>query len=122
MRSVGEGSSLWRVRVDLFAADDSGERVDRCTHAMDALLVNDEGVGSGVGVDQGTGITRRPVVGLSFWVRANDVGSAATTAVDAATRAGAAAGGVGPDLYDVVVIPENAVARPDDPGYPDMPD
>jgi len=67
--------------------------------------------------DQGTGIEGRPVVGLSFWVRADDVGEAARTALEAAQRAGAE-GGVGSDLYDVVVIP---VARADDPGYPPIP-
>lgn len=74
-----------------------------------------------VGGDQGLGVTGRPVVGLLFWVDADDVGEAATMAVRAARRTGAAHG-VGPDLYDVTVIPMEAVVRPGDPGCPAMPD
>jgi hypothetical protein len=110
--------------VDLFADDDAAYRVGACGPAMNSLLVNDEGPGPDqtCGVDQGVGIAQRPVIGLTFWVRADDVGTAAATAVSAAVRAGSLAGGVGPELYDVVVIPERAVAHPGDPLYPDMPD
>jgi hypothetical protein len=73
------------------------------------------------GADQGVGIARRPVIGLVFWVRADDVGDAARKAVAAARRAGEP-NGVGPELYDVTVIPDEAVARPGDPEYPSMPD
>jgi hypothetical protein len=78
-------------------------------------------VGGGVGADHGLGIEGRPVVGLTFWVRADDVGQAAKTAVESARRAGTESG-VGSELYDVVVIPDAAVAIPDDPRYPQMPD
>jgi hypothetical protein len=61
------------------------------------------------------------VVGLLFWVQADDVGEAARIAVDTARRAGAGCG-VGPELYDVTIIPLNAVVLPDDPQYPSMPD
>jgi hypothetical protein len=73
-----------------------------------------------VGGDQGDGATGRPVVGLTFWVRAEDVGEAAVRALDLARRAGENHG-VGPELYDVVVIPSAAVVSPDDPEYPHMP-
>lgn len=53
-------------------------------------------------------------------VRANDVGSGATTAVDNAHAAGTNTG-AGPELYDVVVIPADTVVRPRDVGYPTMP-
>lgn len=124
MRWVGAGSELWRVRVDLFAADGDGGRVRAAHEAIRAQLTASDGAPSRPGesaADQGTGIEGRPVVGLSFWVRADDVGQAATIAVETARRAGAASG-VGTDLYDVVVIPSAAVARPDDPAYPPMPD
>jgi hypothetical protein len=124
VRWVGNGSELWRVRVDLFAPDDDGGHVPAAHEALKRqLTASDEAVrGPGeTSADQGTGIARRSVVGLSFWVRADDVGEAARTAVDTAQRAGAEHG-VGTELYDVVVIPNAAVARPDDPGYPRMPD
>jgi hypothetical protein len=124
MRWVGEGSDLWRVRVDLFAEDASPARVKTASEAMLRQLPFDDGAGrpgGGVAADQGRGIEGRPVVGLTFWVRADDIGEAATTAVEAGRRAGTQSG-VGSDLYDVVVIPDTAVARPDDPTYPPMPD
>lgn len=121
MRWIGDGSDLWRVRVDLFAADDNGDRVSACARELDLLLAGGDGSGGGTGADQGLGIARHPVVGLLFWVRADDVGRAATLAVDTARLAGRSHG-VGPRLYDVTVIPEDAVALPRDPAYPEMPD
>lgn len=61
------------------------------------------------------------MLGLVFWVRADDVGRAASLAVDTARRAGGASR-VGTELYDVVVIPSTSVARRDDPAYAPMPD
>jgi hypothetical protein len=58
---------------------------------------------------------------MTFWVRADDVGAASETAVETARRAGANSG-VGPELYDVVVIPRTSVALPNAPHYPTMPD
>src|SRR5690242_14558855 len=112
----------WRVRVDLFADDHEGFRVDQCARALDALLVNDEGPGPdhGCGVDQGDGVADRPVIGLLFWVRADDVGGAATIAVSTVVRASSTVKGVGPDLYDVVVIPEHAVVMPGNRRYPHL--
>lgn len=68
-----------------------------------------EGHGHGYGVDEGIGVEGQPVVGLTFWVRAEDVGTAAMTAVDTARRAGAAAG-AGPDYYDVSLVPRSVIA------------
>ena len=124
MRWVGEGSDLWRVRVDLFAEDESPDRVRIASEAMLREVPFDDGVarpGGGVAADQGRGIEGRPVVGLTFWVKADDVGQAATTAVEAARRAGTASR-LGSDLYDVVLIPSAAVARADDATFPPMPD
>lgn len=121
MRWIGDGLNLWRVRVDLFAADDRGNRVSACATELDRLLIGDDGSGGGTGADQGLGVAGKPVVGLLFWVRADDVGSAAVLAVETARLAGRPHG-VGPRLYDVTVIPEDAVALPGDATYPEMPD
>jgi hypothetical protein len=124
MRWVGDGSELWRVRVDLFAPDREAARVAETHHALQLLLTASDDAARRPGeaaADQGTGIAGRPVIGLSFWVRADDVGQAARIAVETARRAGDDSG-VGNDLYDVVVIPNAAVARPNDPAYPPMPD
>jgi hypothetical protein len=51
------------------------------------------------------------VIGLVFWVRADEVGEAARLAVETARRAGAESG-VGPELYDVIVSPSTAVRHP----------
>lgn len=123
MRWAGEGSELWRVRVDLFAEDDSGDRVRAACESLVSYLSSDgePRTPGEVACDQGIGVEGRPVVGLLFWVRANDVGLAATTAVETASRAGVDCG-LGSELYDVVVIPEAAVASSNDPKYPLMPD
>jgi hypothetical protein len=124
MRWVGDGSELWRVRVDLLVPDREAVRVTEAHHALQRELTASDDAATRPGeaaADQGTGIAGRPVIGLSFWVRADDVGQAASIAVETACRAGANSG-VGTDLYDVVVIPNAAVARPDDPAYPPMPD
>lgn len=124
MHWAGQGSELWRVRVDLFAErrEPARRQVGDIAGRLKTLLTQNDGdAKTGIGVDQGTGATNRPVIGMSFWVRADDVGSAATTAIEIARRAGANEG-AGPDLYDVVVIPRDAVVLPDDPTYPRMPD
>jgi hypothetical protein len=124
MRWVGEGSHLWRVRVDLFVEPDDGAQVRAAHQALKRHLIFDDGEARRAGesaADQGIGVEGRPVVGLLFWVRADDVGLAAKTAVDTACRAGTESE-FGSELYDVVVIPSAAVANPDDPAYPRMPD
>jgi hypothetical protein len=124
MRWVGDGSELWRVRVDLFAPDREAVLVAQAHHALQRQLTASDDAATRPGevaADQGTGVAGRSVIGLSFWVRADDVGQAASIAVETARRAGADSG-IGNDLYDVVVIPNAAVARPDDPAYPPMPD
>jgi hypothetical protein len=61
------------------------------------------------------------VIGFTFCVRADDVGSAATTGLAVAQAAGPAAG-VGPEFYDVVVVPHSAVVVPLDEFDIPMPD
>lgn len=80
MRWAGEGRELWRVRVDLFAeVRDARRQVSGISRTLSRLLEGTDGdARSFVGVDQGTGAASHPVIGLLFWVRANDVGSAAT--------------------------------------------
>jgi hypothetical protein len=126
MRWAGQGAELWRVRVDLFAEPlerRQGDTVVTVAKHLKSLLTfrDDEPSGSDSGVDLGTGAATRSVVGLLFWVRADDVGAAAATALDIARQAGGVAG-VGPELYDVTVIPRAAVVLPGDPRYPRMPD
>lgn len=109
MRSVGHGLNLWHVRVDLIAPDADGRRVEPTAEALVALLTESDGDDRPMtSVDQGIGVEGQPVLSLSFWVRADDVGAAATRALQTATAAGAVAD-VGPQFYDVVVIPRTAV-------------
>jgi hypothetical protein len=124
VRWVGDGSELWRVRVDLFAPDPWSHHVPKAHQALQLELTETDGAARRPGdsaADQGLGIEGRPVIGLIFWVRADDVGQAAKLAVDTARQAGVASG-VGAELYDVVVMPEASVARRDDPTYPPQPD
>lgn len=114
MRYAGEGSRTWHVRVDLIAPDRDGSRVRPTADALGGLLQGShEGPGHGYGVDQGIGVEGQPVVGVTFWVRAEDIGAAAMTAVDTARRAGTAAG-AGPDYYDVSLMPRSVIVGPED--------
>jgi hypothetical protein len=112
------------VRVELFAEDGNAmHRIGASAVALEQLLPDDDGetlpgIGGDHGVDGGIGDARFPVVGFLFWVRADALGEAAETAVEFARRVGRWPG-AGPGLYKVVVLPEDAVARPDDPLYPE---
>ena len=126
MHWVGDGSELWRVRVDLFAPDSESGRVPAVHEALQCKLTETDGAARPWGdsaADQGRGIEGRPVIGLVFWVRADEVGPAASLAVETARRAGAESG-VGPELYEVVVLPSTSVRWPGegDPAYLPKPD
>src|SRR5437879_13745071 len=108
---AGDGRELWHARVDLIAPDGDAARVERAHRALLTLLTGDDGAAM-AGVDQGIGVEGQPVIGLSFWVRAGDVGSAATTALETARAAAASDGLAGPAYYDVVLVPEDAVVMP----------
>jgi len=123
MKLSGAGAERWRVRVGFLVAEGSVSKwIDRAAHGLDAVLEDDgeRRRGDGYYTDQGRGIEGRPVVGLLFWVKADDVGAAATEATRAARRA-LGDGGEELQLYDVTVIPEASVSWPDDPPYPGMP-
>ena len=125
VRWVGKGSERWRVRVDLVVETrDAHINSAAVARSLKALLTEQDGDlehGADVaGVDHGLGIEERPVVSMLFWVGADDVGDAARVAVETAVRAGVDHG-VGPELYDVTVIPRGAVASPAS-DYPYMPD
>jgi hypothetical protein len=64
-------------------------------------------------MDQGTGVEGQPVIGLVFWVRADDVGAAAVTALQTARLAGSVAD-VGPEYYDVSLVPRSAILVPEE--------
>jgi hypothetical protein len=123
---VGDGSELWRVRVDLFAPDSESSRVPATHQGLQRELTQTDGAAGLWGdsaADQGRGIEGRPVIGLVFWVRADEVGEAASLAVETARRAGAE-NGVGPELYDVIASPSTAVrhSAEGDPAYLPKPD
>jgi len=118
MRWVGTGTQLYRVRVDLFAADEASWRVSTVFATLKTLLIDGdrEFARGDCGADQGTGVAGEPVVGLGFWVRADDVGGAADIAL-ATARAAGAEHGAGPGFFGVTVVPREAVRMPDDPMY-----
>lgn len=125
MQWVGDGSKLWRVRVDLFAPDDDPGRVPTTHEALGRQLTETDGVPRRPGdwvADQGTGrVGDRPQVGLVFWVAADEIGQAATLAAETARRAGVESG-VGTELFDLSVSPYDAVADHYDDHYPQRPD
>jgi hypothetical protein len=122
---VGKGSELWRVRVDLIAPDHDNGRVPATHEALKRHLIETDGVARRPGdsvADQGIGREGdHPVVGLVFWLAADEIGQAATLAAETARRAGADSG-VGTELYDVVVTPHAAIADRYGDHYPRQPD
>ena len=123
MHWVGNGSQLWRVRVDLFALDGESDRVPAAHEALQHELTETDGAARPWGdsaADQGRGIEGDPVIGLIFWVRADEVGQAASLAVETARRAGTRSG-IGPDLFDVIVSPSTSVRHPNEGDHAYMP-
>jgi hypothetical protein len=123
VRWIGSGQELWRVRVDLLIDDARADSACVIAERLGLMLIADSepAAPSELGVDRGLGVTARPVLGLLFWVRANDVGDAATSAVGEA-RSAAAECRMAFELYDVTLIPEQAVVLPDVPLFPPLPD
>ncbi|MFZ6003497.1 MAG: hypothetical protein ACOYXM_06125 [Actinomycetota bacterium] len=122
MRWIGEGSELYSVRVDLIAPDDSGRWVSLLADALKEVLLFSNGTDrSLIGVDQGRGHEGDPVLGLTFMVRAGDIGEGARVAVDAATTAAERVGVTG-RVYDVVLVPEDTFLLPEEERDIPMPD
>jgi hypothetical protein len=122
---VGDGSELWRVRVDLIAPDHDSGRVLATHEALGRQLTKRDGVARKPGdwaADQGLGREGDPaVVGLIFWVAADEIGQAATLATETARRAGTESG-VGTELYDLAIFPHAAIADRYGDHYPQQPD
>jgi hypothetical protein len=115
------------VRVDLFAPDRDSGRVPVTHEALKHELTETDGAARPWGdsvTDQGRFFVEgRPFVGLVFWVRADEVGQAASLAVETARRAGEESG-IGPELFSVSVYPSTSVRHPGegDPAYMPKPD
>ena len=115
------------MRVDLFAAGGGSDRVPATHQALQRELTETDGAVRPWGdsaADQGRGIEGQPVIGLVFRVRADEVGQAASLAVETARRAGVETG-VGPELFDESVFPSTSVrwSGDGDPAYlPPQPD
>jgi hypothetical protein len=123
VRWVGAGEELWRVRVDLLVDEADADSFGAMAERLGSRLTGDnepEGPGE-LGIDHGLGVAARPVLGLLFWVRADEVGGAASSAVDAA-RSAAAECGMAFELYDITLVPEQAVVLLVDPLLPAIPD
>lgn len=73
---------------------------------------------TGISFDGGTGIAGKPVIGTLFWVAAATAGAAADLGVQIVAAAVRDAFQAEPSLYEVTVIPIEAVALPGDPYYP----
>jgi hypothetical protein len=119
---VGEGPELFSARVDLTAPDDDARWVRLVAASLMQRLPFSNGTGRAlIGVDQGRGHEDAPVVGLTFLLRATDFAGAARLAVETAVAAGADAGLTG-KVYDVVLVPEDALVLPEEERRIPMPD
>jgi hypothetical protein len=122
---VGDGSELWRVRVDLFAPDHDAGRVPVTDEALGRQLTETDGVARKPGdwvADQGLGREgERPGIGFVFWgIRRRDrIGGHAR---GQRRSPGGSGKRVGTEWYDVSIFPHAAIAdRYGDP-YPQQPD
>jgi len=111
--AVGVGESRWFVRVEQFVEGDSARLVGPSARKLNELLVEDPANPRG-GADQGTGMAS-PVVGLTFIVRADGPGEAATLAVQIARQA---LGDEERGLYGVTVIAERSAPEERPDGFP----
>lgn len=122
MRWIGQGAQLYSVRVDLIAPDDSSRWVTPVADALKARLPFSNGTERALaGVDQGRGHEGSAVVGLTFLLRADDLGAAASLAVETARAAGTDAGVAG-RVFDVVLVPEDSLVLPEAERLIPMPD
>jgi hypothetical protein len=117
MRAAGEGPDLYSVRVDLFTeVAEPNLVVSDCADALcDVLGIPRRKWQRGeIGVDRGIGTEGRPVIGFLFWVRGDDIGSAARTAL-ATARAAGSGFMVGPGFFDVSLVPLDSVVLSEEP-------
>lgn len=114
VRAFGTGAEFWRVRAVVLAAGatqhDMSALVDRLRGRLGEQPEDSDGWR--VGGEFGTGETGEETIGASFWVAADDVGSAAATAVETLTIECEALTGRSHLLYEVLVVPHTATVSP----------
>jgi hypothetical protein len=114
MRWFGDGPTLWRVRVVLKAGNAQPGHIETTVERLRGLLAERPGEADpwDVGGEFGQGETGDATIGASFWVRAADVGAAARFAVTTMTATCEAVTGERHGLYEVNLVPHDAVVRP----------
>ena len=115
MRSIGDGTDLWYVRVVMKTDEANADAGARLLPHLENLLTGareDFDLCTEVGIGE-TGDT---TIGANYWVRADDVGEAARIAVRTMELSVQAAGVASRGLYEVTVVPRHAVVvRSTDP-------
>lgn len=113
MRSIGDGPSLWRVRVAVTGKRVEPDLAESVMRYLESTLTGEQEPFD-IGADFADGETGSPIVGASFWVRAADVGAAALLAVVSMMTSYQAVTSERPSLYEVELVPREAVLLHDE--------
>jgi hypothetical protein len=110
MQAFGSGAEHWRVRVAVLANGATIHDMEAVIERLRRRLEAQPGVDDGWGVcgEYSTGEAGDQVVGASFWVAADDVGDAASTAVATLVTECEGLTGRSHHLYEVLVVPHGA--------------
>ena len=123
MRAFGRGARLWRVTV-MFDAAGGPSDPEELTGRLRAQLAAASGEPESFDVRAGACWDMIPpggALGADIWVRADSVGDAADLALDVVEREVRAVAGDRPLLWDVRVIPREAITLASEPGELDRP-
>lgn len=123
MASLGSGSELWRVDVVLRRSSPTDDEVSRVV-AMVASDLDDPRPSHQEEIFGGPAATSsfdlnppEGSIGVSVWVRADSAGDAANLAHEAVAAAALAVTGLRLPLWDLRVVPRQAIMSRDEYGF-----
>jgi hypothetical protein len=123
MAALGSGSELWRVDVVLRRSSPSDAEVSAVVGLVTARLddprpAEDEEIfGSPVATSSFDLNPPEGSIGVSCWVRADTVGDAASVGHEVVTEAALAVTGLPLPLWDLRVVPREAMMSRDEYGF-----
>jgi hypothetical protein len=119
VRGTGDGGNLWRLEVVLWRCDSSKRAAERLIATVLNTTVEFDGdVPQMRDVESTSSYDIQPPgggVGIAFWVRADEVGSAADIGWAVVRDAAAELFVEAPQLWDLRVIPREAILADESP-------
>ena len=123
MAALGSGSGLWRVDVVLRRSTASDAEVPAVVALVTSQLddprpAHDEEIFGGPAATQSFDLNPpEGSIGVSCWVRADTVGEAASVGHEAVAEAALAVTGLPLPLWDLRVVPREAMMNRDEYGF-----